>query len=111
MIPVLIGLQVKKALRVAASEMALSDIDKKKLEKSIMSKLETDKENKSLFCEIKSVTQDDMTLSIKFAPEIAQKMILREQGKRWSLIIKRGSEENQTEFVIDTYRKINIIFG
>ena len=111
MIPVFIGLQVKKALRIAASETALSDIDKKKLANAIMSKLEGNKENKGLLCEIKSITKDDMTLSITLAPEIAQKMILHEQGKRWSLIIKRGSEENQTEFIIDTFRKINIIFG
>lgn len=111
MIPVFIGLQVKKALRVAASEMVLSDIDKKKLSNIIMSKLEADKGNKSLLCEIKGVTQDDMTLSITLVPEIAQEMILRERGKRWSLIIKRGLGENQTEFVIDTFRKINIIFG
>lgn len=111
MIPVFIGLQVRKALRVAASDMALSDINKKKLANAIMSKLEANKENKSLLCEIKSVTQDDMTLSITLVLETAPKMILREQGKRWSLIIKRGSGENQTEFVIDTFRKINIIFG
>ena len=60
---------------------------------------------------IKNVTQDDMTLSIELAPEMAQTMVICEQGRRWTLIIKKNSEENQTEFIFDTHRKINITFG
>lgn len=111
MIPVLIGLQVKRALRTAANEAALSDITKKQLLADIMSKLEPERKKQNLLCEIESVTQDDMTLSIKVAPETDGTLILREQGKRWLFIIKKDTEGNQTEFVIDTYKKINIIFG
>ena len=107
MVPVFIGLQVKRALRTAADDSILSDITKIKLMECIMGKLQEEANRH----QIKSMNQDDMTLSIELTPEIAQTMVLREQGKRWSLIIRKNSEEDQTEFIIDTYRKINIIFG
>lgn len=110
MVPVFIGLQVKRALRTAADDSILSDITKIKLMECIMGKLQ-EEATRHQQCQIKSMTQDDMTLSIELTSEIAQTMVLREQGKRWSLIIRKNSEEDQTEFIIDTYRKINIIFG
>ena len=111
MVPVFIGLQVKRALRTAGADSALSDITKKKLMECIMERLGIETADRSELSRIKKVTQDDMVLSIELAPESAQTMVIREQGKRWSLIIKKDSEENQTEFIFDTYRKINITFG
>lgn len=111
MVPVFIGLQVKRALKIAATDSTLPDITKKKLMECIMERLRIETTDRHELSQIKNVTQDDMTLSIELAPEIAQTMVIREQGKRWSLIIKKGSEENQTEFIFDTYRKINITFG
>lgn len=111
MVPVFIGLQVKRALRISADETVLSDIAKKRLVSRIMARLDMEKGEESWPCQIKSMVQDDMTLSIKLAPEAARTMILRERGKRWSLIIRKDTEENQTEFIIDTYRKIDITFG
>lgn len=111
MVPVFIGLQAKQALRLAAADSTLPDITKKVLLERILGRLHTEEAKRHQLCQIKSMTQDDMTLSIELAPEIAQTMVLREQGKRWSLIIRKNSDENQTEFIIDTYRKINITFG
>lgn len=111
MVPVFMGFQIKRALRAAAVDSALSDITKKKLMDCIMAKLQVETVDRHELRQIKSVRQDDMTLSIELTPEMAQTMVIREQGKRWSLIIRKGSEENQTEFIFDTYRKIDITFG
>lgn len=111
MVPVFLGLQIKQALRTAADDSLLSDITKKVLLESIMERLQIEEIDRHQLCQIKSMTQDDITLSIEITSEIAQTMVLREQGKRWSLIIRKNLEENQTEFIIDTYRKINITFG
>lgn len=111
MVPVFIGLQARRALRVAADDSALPDITKKMLLERIMGRLQTEEINRHQLCQIKSMTQDDMALSIELASGNAQTMVLSEQGKRWSLIIRKNSEENQMEFIIDTYRKINITFG
>lgn len=111
MVPVFIGLQVKRALRASADETALSDITKKRLVDRILARLEIEKGGEYRPCQIKGIMQDDMTLSIKLAPESAHTTILREQGKRWSLIIRKDTGENQTEFIFDTYRKIDITFG
>lgn len=111
MVPVFIGLQVKRALRTAAMDSALPDITKKKLMECIMGRLQTEAADRRELSQIKNMNYDDMMLSIELTPESAQTMVIREQGKRWSLIIKKGPEENQTEFIFDTYRKINITFG
>ena len=110
MVPVFIGLQVKRALRIAAVE-STSDITKKKLMACIMDKLQVESFDRRKLSPIKNVTEDAMTLSIELAPEMAQTMVICEQGRRFTLIIKKNSEENQTEFIFDTYRKINITFG
>lgn len=111
MVPVFIGVQVRRALRIAAEDSALSDIAKMKLMDCIMEKLQTEAVCKCEPQPVKSMTKGDLTLSIELAPEIAQTMVIREQGKRWSLIIRKESEENQTEFIFDTYRRIEITFG
>lgn len=111
MVPVFMGFQIKRALRTAAVDSALSDITKKKLMDCIMAKLQVETVDRRELRQIKSMRQDDMTLSIELTPEMAQTMVIREQGKRWSLIIRKGSEENQMEFIFDTYRKIDITFG
>lgn len=110
MVPVFIGFQLKRALRTAVVE-STSDITKKKLMACIMEKLQIELVDRRKLSPIKNVTQDDMTLSIELAPEMAQTMVICEQGRRWTLIIKKNSEENQTEFIFDTHRKINITFG
>lgn len=111
MVPVFIGVQVKRALRTMAADSTLSDITKKKLMECIMERLRIETADTRELSWIKKVTQDDMVLSIELEPESAQTMVIREQGKRWSLIIKKDSEDKQTEFIFDTYRKINITFG
>lgn len=65
MVPVFMGRQIKRALRVAAEDSALPDTTKRVLLDRIMGMLQTEEINQHKWLRIKSVTQDDMTLSIE----------------------------------------------
>ena len=65
MVPVFMGRQIKQALRVAAEDSALPDITKMVLLDRIMGMLQIEEINRHKLLQIKSVTQDDMTLSIE----------------------------------------------
>lgn len=110
MIPVFIGYQVKKALTEAAEEVTLSDIKKIQMAEEIMGRLKISMERGLEPYQIKNITQDDKVLSIVIDPSLVKNMVIVHEDKRCFLLVKRKQEEEQIEFIIDTFKKINVVF-